>query len=464
MQSAGNLDDTGSAEVAGSRGRPLVGTVSAAIDALPVLPFHRALLRRIAVGMFFDIFDLYIAAAVGGALVAAGWATLADLAPLASLTLAGMLIGGLAAGVVGDRVGRRQAFRWSLALVAVSSMATAAAPGVKALAAARFFTGLGLGAEAVLGYAAFAEFLPASMRSRWIGWLATIANTGVLAAAIAGYLLIPWVGWRALFGIAAAGALLGWWLRRDMPESPRWLEATGRRAAALVALEQMAPGHGRDAVRHAPRPVRHPAATPEEPESVAGSRDEIGTARALTLAAGMNTAMYLAIFSFLTWLPSIMVSQGRALPRSLLMNLVMSSGSLVGTFSAGYIAERLGRRTGVAALATVTAALGIAFGSAGDQGVQTALGFALYVTVYALAVASVSIYTPELLATPVRLRGAGVAVSIGRGFAMLAPLALPALLGGFGLIGVSTAFATVMLMEAGAVLLFGIETQGRPMR
>lgn len=434
-----------------------VGPVSAAMDDLPALPFHRDLFGRVAFGMFFDVFDLYIAAAVAGALVATGWATIAQIGPLTSLTLAGMLLGGLCAGIVGDRLGRRSAFRWSLAVVGVSSLVAAAAPSVGVLTAARFVTGLGVGAEAVLGYAAFGEYLPRAIRARWLSRVATVANLGVVAAALAGYFLIPSVGWRSLFIIGAAGAFFGWYVRRTILESPRWLEARGRHAEALAAFFAIAPDRARaiDARVHSAEVVTTHT-------SAADANSDL--ARSLVVAAVMNAALYVAIFSFLTWLPSIMVAEGRALPRSLLMNVFMSCGALIGTLSAGYVSELGGRRMTVAVLAGLAAVLGLAFAAFDSPLAQTITGFSMYVAIYALAVVSVSIYAPELFSTAVRLRGAGTAVAIGRACAMLAPLALPSVLAAYGLLGVTIALASILCIEIGVVLSLGVETKHRLLR
>jgi putative MFS transporter len=182
-------------------------------------------------------------------------------------------------------------------------------------------------------------------------------------------------------------------------------------------------------------------------------------ARALIVAITMNGALYISIFAFLTWLPSIMVAQGIGLPRSLLMNLLMSCGALLGTACGGLLSDFLGRRRSIVCLAGASAVLGITFPLMPGPQWQIVAGFWLYATIYALAVASVSIYAPELFPTKLRLRGTGTAVAVGRGFAIAAPFALPPLLAAYGLEGVTLILAVVLSIEILIVLSFGWETR-----
>src|SRR5262249_16793178 len=158
----------------------------------------------------------------------------------------GMLIGSFLAGVLGDRYGRRFAYQINLLIIGVTSLAAAAAPSMHWLIAFRLIMGLGLGAEFVIGYSTLTELVPPASRGRWMGYLAVITNAAVAASALAGYFLIPALGWRVLFGIAGIGALIVWHARKNIPESPRWLESVGRydeadRVMASIEAEASAP-------------------------------------------------------------------------------------------------------------------------------------------------------------------------------------------------------------------------------
>ena len=99
----------------------------------------------------------------------------------------------------------------------------------------RFIMGIGLGAELVVGYASFAEFVPPERRGRMVALLSAVSNSAVFVAALISLWVIPTLGWRYMFAIVGVGALIVWFLRKWMPESPRWLEAVGRNDEAEAA-------------------------------------------------------------------------------------------------------------------------------------------------------------------------------------------------------------------------------------
>ena len=96
------------------------------------------------------------------------------------------------------------------------------------LIGARFVMGVGMGAEVVCGYVMISEFVPPGQRGRWAGGLAVLTNSALFFANVFGAIIIPSLGWRWMFGLVGAGALVIWLFRRGLPESPRWLESKGR--------------------------------------------------------------------------------------------------------------------------------------------------------------------------------------------------------------------------------------------
>ena len=65
------------------------------------------------------------------------------------------------------------------------------------------------------------------MRGKWSAYLSLITNSALFFSTFLGYLIIPAIGWRAMFAIVGVGALIIWVMRKNMPESPRWLESKG---------------------------------------------------------------------------------------------------------------------------------------------------------------------------------------------------------------------------------------------
>ena len=96
----------------------------------------------------------------------------------------------------------------------------------------RFVMGVGFGAENVVGYSTMTEFVPARSRGKWLGLMAVCVVTGLPVSLLVASLVVPIFGWRAMFVIGGIGALIVWYLRKNLPESPRWLEAVGRKDEA----------------------------------------------------------------------------------------------------------------------------------------------------------------------------------------------------------------------------------------
>src|ERR1700731_739022 len=191
----------------------------------------------IGTGMFFDGFGIYVAATVLGATLKSGFSTMSQNAQFMSVTFVGMMLGSFLTGFLGDRYGRRFTYQANLAIFGLASIASAFAPSMGVLTLLRFVIGVGLGAENVVGYSTLTEFIPPQARGKWLGGMSVFVVTGLPAAGLVGTLIIPIFGWRAMFVIGGLGALVVWYLRKALPESPRWLESVGRYDEADALLQ-----------------------------------------------------------------------------------------------------------------------------------------------------------------------------------------------------------------------------------
>ena len=148
-----------------------------------------------------------------------------------------MMIGGAAAGLAGDRFGRRGALLSSMALFGICTLAVSVVSSVDALAALRFFAGIGLGGAMPNAAALAAEYVPARKRALAVTLTIVCVPLGGTLAGLIAIPALPAFGWRALFvtggivPIVAAVALL-----RVLPESPRYLAARPARWNELRAL------------------------------------------------------------------------------------------------------------------------------------------------------------------------------------------------------------------------------------
>ena len=119
----------------------------------------------------------------------------------------------------------------------------------------RVLAGFGLGGAVPLDFSLFAEFLPTRNRGRWLVTLESFWGVGTVVAAALAWLLVPTLGWRWLLATSAIAGALVFWVRLRVPESPRYLAATGRVDEAEAVLGQVARENGvpeRDVPRIAP--------------------------------------------------------------------------------------------------------------------------------------------------------------------------------------------------------------------
>lgn len=346
-------------------------TAAQRLDRIPIGAFHQRILLLIGAGMFLDYFDAMLQGSVLGALTASHWSNLNLNAQFVSATFVGMLVGSFLAGVLGDRYGRRFTYQVNLLIIGVTSVAAALAPSMRWLIGFRLIMGLGLGAEIVIGYATLSEFVPPGKRGRWLAWLALITDSAVAVSALAGYFVIPGFGWRPMFAFAGVGALVVWKARRKMPESPRWLESVGRAEEAdriVTSIEAEA----RDVL---PEPAggRGEETSPRRVDlRILFSKAVV---RRTLLGSLVTVTINVVLYGLLTWLPTFMVIERLGVSESLRYTMLMSLGVPLGPLIGVFVADRLGRRVGLAAASVISAALGAAYALVHSIAAATVVGF-----------------------------------------------------------------------------------------
>ncbi len=436
---------------------PARTNAGARLDRLPVGSFHRRVLWLVGLGMFLDACDIYLAGGVLGALVKSGWSDLATNASFMSATFMGMLCGTFAAGWLGDRYGRRFSYQFNLMLFGLASLAAAFAPSMQVLIAIRFVMGIGLGAEIVVGYSSLAEFMPRAHRGRYVALLAVVTNCAVPVTGLGGAWLIPLLGWRTMFAVVGCGALIVWVLRKNMPESPRWLESRGRAAEAEALLQAIEA----EAAKAGPLP---PVVDVVEATPAPGQYRELlgaGLVRNTILGVIIACVSGVSLYGFLSWVPTFLVKQGLSMGSSLWFAGIMGVGAPLGALLASFTADRFGRVRVLAALGLSEAVLGFAYPMVGNGIELIAVGFALTLCAYGIVAVGFALYIPELFPTRLRLRGASVVVGISRLSSSFVGFVIVTIFGAFGIGGVAGFLSGSMVLMAVAVLLMGRETSNR---
>ncbi len=431
----------------------------ARLDRLPISSFHYRIFWLVGAGMFFDGYDLYVAAGVLASTVQTKFSTLPQNLQFISWTFIGMTIGSLITGFVGDKMGRRFTYQINLLIFGLASLAAAFAQDMPQLIVCRFIQGLGLGAEIVVGYSTMTEFVPPKTRGRWLSFMAINVVAGFPVTAILGYLIIPHWGWRPMFVIAGIGSLIVWYLRKNLPESPRWLESKGHTGEAETLLQtiekEVAVGAG-----NLPPVI---ATTPVAQLSFADAFKPPILQR-LIVGSWVLITINTLIFGFVIVLPQFFLRQGLTIANSLGYTVVLAGASLIGCAVGAVLSDAIGRRFSIIGASVLTIVAGwtyARFNAASDPAIVLSVGFILIVAIYVQTAILFGVYTPELFPTEIRLRANGICNTLGRGATVVSPFIVGALMASYKLPGVIWLMIGLVVIQILVVWAWGVEPRNK---
>ncbi|KAA2265387.1 MFS transporter [Solihabitans fulvus] len=436
------------------RNNVVASTVADRLDRLPLSRWHRRMVVLIGLGAFFSFFEVALGSFFSVLLGAQWTLTTVDRSLIVGSVFLGEMAGSLLLAPLADRLGRRTMFQINLIAYAALSLAAAFSPNLAVFLVLRVLTGVGLGAELTLVDTYLSELLPARRRGRYIAWSYTLGLTaapvaGILAKSATGAVLGV-AGWRWLLILAAGGGFVVWLSRRRLPESPRWLAATGRAAGAervLAAIEQ-----------ETGPPVEQPAqaaAAPAPPDPGRYRR------RALLMWL-MWLLTPVGFYAFASIAPIVLLAKGFDLAHSLTYAALTALGYPLGSLVSVGLTERFERRTLVIASTLAAAVFGIAFGFGTNLGVLIGAGVATTVSTVVQSNV-VHIYQTELFRTANRSTAIGLPYAASRLVSAVLPIVAVALLASIGAGGLYLGCALLLFLMVVAVGVLGPRTNNRPL-
>ena len=352
---------------------------------------------------------------------------------LGSLTLLASAAGGVIFGFVADRIGRSRSLSTSIVIYSVATAACGFASSVAMLAIFRVILGLGMGGEWTAGTALVAETWPAEHRGKALGLMqSTWAIGGMLAAGVAWAILPRW-GWRGVFFVGVAPALMALWIQRRVPEPEIWKK------------------HERAAGKAARVPLR-----------VLWRKDIRWNG---LLATAMNTFSMIGYWGLFTWIPayfSLPVSQGGqglSIAETYSWLLIIGTGQWLGYVLFGFAADNFGRRRTYFTYLFVAAILAPAYGFVHRPVLLLVLGpvVAFFGTGHFSGFGAIA---SELFPTEIRGTAMGLSYNVGRGISAIAPFMIGKLANRFGL-GHSFFFLGISFLVAAFLTLALPETKGK---
>lgn len=398
--------------------------IAGRLERLPLARFHWVLFAILGVAMFFDGYDLTVTGFVIPALHKHGWLTPATTATFISVPLVAAAFGSIAAGLIGDRIGRRRLFQATVLAYSLSSLGCGLATSYGMLLTFRTINLFAIGTVTVTGYAYLNEFTPKRYRGRFQSAVALLLNGGLPFGALMARLIVPntevEVGWRILFLLSVIPALLVFANKRLLPESPRWLASVGRDDEAARVLDSIEASIVKQGT---PLPDAEPAREPARHLGWDALFSPAVRGR-FALAIVFNICHLVGIFVLISWLPTLFVSRGLTLGSTFTFAAVSFMGGFLGPLVGIVLADRFERRWTLVAAALIAAAAGMSYaGQTSPLGLMTT-GLILVTAIFFISSVGFATYIPEILPTGVRLRGLGSAALIGRLASAVTPFAV----------------------------------------
>ncbi|MFJ5842158.1 MFS transporter [Streptomyces shenzhenensis] len=355
-----------------------------------------------------------------------------------TVTLVVSAIGGAAAGVLADRVGRVRALMITVITYAVFTVACGFAPNYETLLVFRALQGLGFGGEWAVGAILVAEYASAKHRGRTLGAIQSSWAVGWALAAIVYTLVFSFLGddlaWRVMFWTGALPALLVVWLRRRVHDAPE-----------AAAVRERNPQRGSFAAIFRPGTAAAP-----------------GLLRITVFAGLLSTGVQGGYYTLATWVPTYLkTDRGLSVVGTGGYLTFLISGAFLGYLTGGYLTDRLGRRRNIWLFALLSALCILAYANipSGANSVLLVLGFPLGFCMSAIF-SGFGSYLSELYPTAVRGTGQGFTYNTGRAVGAVFPTLVGFLADSWG-VGGALVFGALGYGIAALALLGLPETRGK---
>lgn len=215
-------------------------SISEALDNAPMSRFHTRSIFTAGMGFFTDAYDLFIIG-TASTLIAKQWGlTSGQVGWINSITLLAAFLGAIVFGRISDVLGRKRTYGLEAAIMVVGAILSAFAPSFIWLLAFRFILGVGVGGDYPMSAVLMGEFANTKSRGKLVGLVFAMQALGTIAGYVVALALLsakinPDLAWRIMLGLGAVPAAAVIYMRRQMPESPRYLARVAGRASEAAA-------------------------------------------------------------------------------------------------------------------------------------------------------------------------------------------------------------------------------------
>jgi putative MFS transporter len=449
---------------------PSTGLIAARLDRLPATRTIWTRVVLLSLGGFFEFYDLFFTGYVAPGLVRSGILTpttpglfgTSGIAGFVAALFAGLFLGTALFGFVADRFGRRTIFTMSMLWYTAATVVMAFQTDAFGLNLWRFIAGIGIGVELVTVDTYIAELVPKAARGRAFAYNQVVQFLAVPVVAFLAWQLVPIApfgldGWRWVVLIGSVGALFVLWIRRNVPESPRWLAEHGRAAEAERVLSEFEARVTAESGKALPSPVG------PDVEIQRGRFGEIWQKPFLTrtlMLIVFNIFQTVGFYGFSNWVPTLLIAQGISVTTSLQYTFIIAMASPIGPLLGASFADRFERKWLVVLAALCIAVFGLLFAQ-----MTTAASLIVFGVLVTLSNNIMSFtyhaYQAELYPTRIRALAVGFVYSFSRLSVVFSAFVIAFVLKGFGVDGVFTLIAGSMTVVMLSIGLLGPKTSNR---
>jgi putative MFS transporter len=435
------------------------------LERLPTSRYTWRLIFLLSLGAFFEIYDLLMTGYVSPGLILAGIFAegreaafgLSDQAAFAAATFSGLFVGTILFGSVADRFGRRTVFTYALLWYAAATLIMGLQSTSEGIFAWRFVAGLGLGVEMITIDSFIAELANRHNRGKAFAF-----NQGVMFLAVPTVAFLSWVltprapfgiqGWRWVVFFPVIAAVVVWWIRREVPESPRWLVQHGRLSDADIVIVRME----RAVEAERGRTLPDPDATAAVAFDCSEQRGSIGDLlrppirTRVVLLSVFNFFQTIGFYGFGNWVPRLVADQGVSVTDSLAYSAIIALAFPIGPLAFTLFADRFELKWQAVAAALGTASFGLLFTRAREPWMIIAVGVAITLCNNLLSF-SYHAYQAEVFPTSIRARAVGFVYSFSRLSTIFTSFLIAYFSSRFGNPGVFAFIAASMVIAAVAI-------------
>lgn len=438
---------------------PTMASIVARMERIPPTRLH--LTARVVMGTatFFDAFDMLAISAMLPVLVGLWRLTPNNVGLIIAAGFAGQVVGALVFTRFAESHGRVPAAQYSILLFAITSIVCALSWDLTSICIFRFVQGIGLGGEVPVAAAYINELSRAKRRGRFVLVYELVFPIGIVASTIVGSWLVPSFGWQSMYVVGTLPALLVIGLRRNLPESPRWLASKGRYQDAdrITSLFERSAG-----AETLPQPIEISGVVNVDENSAFSWFDLLCPPfLSRTLVLWINWCATAVIsFALGVWITTIYRTVFKlSIENSLRLGIILAACALIGSALCAFLIDWVGRRRWliIAQFIAGTAVLIVALVPAPSVALVATCASIAYGASSSTAMA-LFLYSPECYPTRFRAVGTGAATAWLRAASIFAPIIVGAILTHSSLDKVFLFYAIAAYI-ASASAIFGIETK-----